>query len=241
MQLAVACLLGASTWTLLEYVLHRFVFHGASPRRLGAGEHRRHHADPDYFAPWWQKALAALATTAVLAPLAIAAAGATRGLVFTAGFIAAYLGYEVLHRRVHTHPPRNAYGRWRRVHHLAHHFHDPGRAHGVTTPFWDVVFRTRLPIERVRVPTRLATRWLVDEHGALRREYARDYELVGSRRRDESTRRADGEAAMRNRAPGAEPPTVAQARSAGATGSRGRGGWGYRAQLRSAPSPPDRG
>mgnify|MGYP003386360603 CR=1 FL=1 len=70
-----AFLLGAIGWTLLEYLLHRFVFHGASAKTLGAREHRRHHALVDYFAPWWQKALAALATTAIMLPLATLIAG----------------------------------------------------------------------------------------------------------------------------------------------------------------------
>ena len=64
------------------------------------------------------------------------------------------LGYEVLHRRAHTRPPRGTYGRWRRRNHFAHHFANPRRALGVTTPVWDLVFATRLPIERVRVPRR---------------------------------------------------------------------------------------
>jgi sterol desaturase/sphingolipid hydroxylase (fatty acid hydroxylase superfamily) len=174
--------LGAVGWTLIEYVLHRFVFHGASATRLGAKEHRKHHAQVDYFAPWWQKALAALAATAVVLPLAIVARGATIGLVFTAGFIGMYLLYEILHRRAHTHPPTGPYGRWLRRNHFAHHFVDPRRGQGVTTPVWDRVFRTRLPVERVPVPRRLAMPWLVDADGEIRPGYADDYELVDSAR-----------------------------------------------------------
>jgi hypothetical protein len=196
--------LGAVGWTLLEYVLHRFVFHGASATRLGAKEHRKHHAQVDYFAPWWQKALAALAATAVMLPLAVVAKGATIGLFFTAGFIGMYLLYEVLHRRAHTHPPTGPYGRWRRRNHFAHHFVDPRRAQGVTTPVWDRVFRTRLPVGRVPVPRRLAMPWLVDADGEIWPTYADDYELVGSARRDDCIRRADAEAAMANRSPDPE-------------------------------------
>jgi sterol desaturase/sphingolipid hydroxylase (fatty acid hydroxylase superfamily) len=193
--------LGAVGWTLVEYVLHRFVFHGASATRLGAKEHRQHHAQVDYFAPWWQKALAALAVTAVMLPLAIVTKGATIGLSFTAGFIGMYLLYEVLHRRAHTRPPTGPYGRWRRRNHFAHHFVDPRRGQGVTTPIWDRVFGTRLPVERVRVPRRLAMPWLVDADGEICPAYANDYELVGSARSDDRTRRADTEAAMANRSP----------------------------------------
>ena len=193
--------LGAAGWTLAEYLLHRFVFHGASATRLGAKEHRQHHAKVDYFAPWWQKALAAVAATAIILPVSLVSAGAARGFLFTAGFIGMYVFYEILHRRAHTHPPRGVYGRWRRRNHFAHHFVDPRRAQGVTTPVWDFVFATRLPVERVRVPRRLAMPWLVDAHGDIWPAYADDYELIGSARNDAGTRKADTQAAMENRSP----------------------------------------
>jgi hypothetical protein len=193
--------LGALGWTLLEYLLHCFVFHGASATRLGAREHRQHHAQVDYFAPWWQKALAALAVTTLVLPLSVIATGATTGLSFTAGFIGTYLLYEILHRRAHTHPPTGPYGRWRRRNHFEHHFVDPRRAQGVTTPIWDWVFGTRLSVERVPVPRRLAMPWLIDDDGEICPDYANDYELVGSTRSDDRIRRADNEAAMANRSP----------------------------------------
>jgi sterol desaturase/sphingolipid hydroxylase (fatty acid hydroxylase superfamily) len=192
---------GAATWTLLEYLLHRFVFHARSAKGPGAREHRQHHARPDYFAPWWQKALAAVAVTALLMPGAAFAVGVPNSLAFTLGFIAMYLLYEVLHRRAHTHPPRGAYGRWRRRNHFAHHFADPRRAHGVTSPIWDRVFGTGLPAAKVRVPRRLAMRWLVGRNGEVRDEFASDYVLVGAAQSDERTRRSDSEAAMQNRSP----------------------------------------
>lgn len=201
MQVLPAFLLGALGWTLAEYVLHRFVFHGASATRVGAGEHRRHHAQVDYFAPWWQKAIAALVATGLMLPGITWAAGTAIGVSFTAGFTATYLLYEVLHRRAHTHPPRGPYGRWRRRNHFAHHFVDPRRGQGVTTPFWDVVFGTTLPAERIRVPRRLAMPWLVDTDGEIQAAFASDYELVGRRQSDERSRRADTEAAMTNRSP----------------------------------------
>jgi sterol desaturase/sphingolipid hydroxylase (fatty acid hydroxylase superfamily) len=187
-MLAILCafLAGALGWTFTEYVLHRFVFHGASARGPGAKEHRRHHAQVEYFAPAWQKALAALAAIAVLFPLLALLFDLASGAAATLGFVAMYVFYEVLHRRAHTHSPRNRYGRWRRKHHFAHHFADPRRAQGVTTPLWDVVFGTRLRVEKVRVPRRLAMRWLVDDQGEVCPAYAADYTLVGSPRRDET-------------------------------------------------------
>jgi sterol desaturase/sphingolipid hydroxylase (fatty acid hydroxylase superfamily) len=178
-----ALLAGAFAWTLTEYALHRVVFHGFPHAALGAREHRRHHAEPGYFAPGWQKALAALLVTGLVLPGLWLAIGPLIGIAFTAGFVAMYLAYEVLHRRCHTHPPRGAYGRWRRRHHFAHHFVDPRRAHGVTTPLWDHVFGTALRVERVPVPRPLALPWLVDAEGRLRPPFAADYELVGAAQR----------------------------------------------------------
>lgn len=196
-----AFLVGAAGWTLLEYVLHRFVFHGTSAKGPGAKEHRRHHAQVDYFAPSWQKALAAMAATAIVLPFFSLIVGVQLGFACTLGFISMYLLYEILHRRAHTRPPRGRYGRWRRKNHFAHHFVDPRLAQGVTTPFWDFVFGTGLSVDRVRVPRRLAMSWLVDMNGEVRAAYASDYELVGSRKRDEQSRRMDSDAAMANERP----------------------------------------
>jgi sterol desaturase/sphingolipid hydroxylase (fatty acid hydroxylase superfamily) len=202
LALIVALLTGAAGWTLLEYVLHRFVFHARTARGPGAMEHRRHHAQVDYFAPAWQKALAALVVTAMLLPLLSWLAGFKLGAAGTLGFVGMYLLYEVLHRRAHTRAPRDRYGRWRRKNHFAHHFMNPRLAQGVTTPFWDVVFGTRLSVERVRVPRRLAMRWLVDSCGEILPEFAADYELAGSSVQDENSRCSDNEAAMANERPG---------------------------------------
>ncbi|HEY6130367.1 MAG TPA: sterol desaturase family protein [Halioglobus sp.] len=196
-----AFLVGAIGWTLLEYVLHRFVFHGPSAKGIGAQEHRRHHAQVNYFAPWWQKALAALVTAAILLPLLSLLAGMRLGGACTLGFISMYLLYEILHRRVHTRAPRGRYGRWLRKNHFAHHFVNPRLAHGVTTPLWDLVFGTRLSVNRVRVPRRVAMPWLVDTHGSIHDTYTAEYELVGSRSSDEQTRHRDTEAAMANERP----------------------------------------
>lgn len=153
----VALLLGAASWSAAEYAIHRFVGHGpkrAPPRSIlgrftpsGLAyefrrEHLAHHADPSYFAPTSRKVLAAAVVmpvaTLALAPLV----GLRRSASFVAGFALAYGAYEVLHRRIHTHPARGPYGRWRRRHHLLHHQKTPRANHGVTSPLWDVVAGT---------------------------------------------------------------------------------------------------
>ena len=158
-------LLGAASWTAAEYAIHRFVGHGKkrSPPKSGFGrfgldglayefnrEHLAHHADPSYFAPTSRKVLAAAvimpAATLALTPLL----GVRRAASFAVGFGFAYGTYEVLHRRIHTHPARGPYGRWRRRHHLFHHQKTPRANHGVTSPVWDILFETWKPNDETK-------------------------------------------------------------------------------------------
>ena len=86
---------------------------------------------------------------------------------FTVGLITTYFGYEVAHRRTHTHPPRGPYGRWSRRGHMHHHFGAPMRNFGVTTPVWDRLCGTYDEPGIVTVPRRMAPTWLLDETGEI--------------------------------------------------------------------------
>jgi hypothetical protein len=187
----IAVVAGAFGWSASEYLLHRFAGHGRLRKRQGLWflspsvlfllfqeEHLAHHRDPLYFAPTWKKALAALVLLPVLGSLAAVLVGPLPGLAFGAGFAVTYFLYEVLHRRIHTHPPANAYFAWMRRHHLHHHVR-AATNHGVTSPLWDVVFHTKEVAEPVSLHVNLAPRWLFDEAGTLRPEFARDYRVVG--------------------------------------------------------------
>lgn len=155
-----ALLAGALTWTFLEYWIHRYAGH-THRRNLFAKEHLRHHAQGDYFAPAWKKALLAVIVVGGLGSLGSVVVGPAPGIGFAVGLTGAWLGYEWLHRRLHVHPGRGAYARWARCHHFAHHFVSPRHNHGVTSPVWDWVFGTLRPVDQVPVPDRLAMPWLV--------------------------------------------------------------------------------
>lgn len=157
-------LLGVFTWTLLEYLIHRFVFHGDLLGRAVASDHLQHHARFDWFAPFWKKSLTAAAVVLPLAAVGVAAVGPP-GAAWAVGVVGAWLAYEALHRRIHVAAPIGAYGRWARRHHLAHHFASPRKNHGVSSPLWDVVFGTlAAPVGELRVPGIHAGKlpWLVE-------------------------------------------------------------------------------
>lgn len=181
---------GAATWSLTEYLVHRFAGHVyAKNRNVFAVEHVKHHRTTSYFSPSWKKLVAAGVAAAAVAPIAVAVRGRSRGLSFTAGFVGAYLGYEWMHRRAHVAAPVNAYERWLRKHHFHHHFHSPNMNHGVTSPIWDHVFGTYQEPTRVRVPKRHAMPWLFEGDGrTLDERFLDDYEVVDKdKARDESS------------------------------------------------------
>lgn len=180
--LAAAAAGGALAWTFLEYVIHRWLGHDGRFRGNPFGvEHVRHHAEGNYFAPTAKKLMVA-AVVAVVLGLPAALLGGEVGVAGLAGLLVAYGGYEVFHRREHTHPGIGRYGRWARAHHFHHHFVDPRTNHGVTTPLWDLVFGTYRPAALIPVPRRLAMPWLLDGDGALRAEHADRYALRDGRR-----------------------------------------------------------
>ncbi len=194
MSIGMACL-GGLAWSASEYALHRFVGHGPmrrpeasllkklTPAGLAAefnAEHVAHHADTTYFAPTPRKLRAAAVAIPALGGLLTPFVGARRAFSFAVGFAVTYGAYEVLHRRIHTHPPRGPYGRWARRHHLHHHHKTPKQNHGVTSPLFDLVFSTYAPPHRVKVPQAAAPAWMIDRAtGRARPELADDYEIVG--------------------------------------------------------------
>ncbi len=179
-MIILALLSGALTWSLLEYLIHRFLGHEPKLRpNPFATEHVRHHSEGDYFAPAWKKLLAAAVFTAVLFVPVTGLLGLPLGLAYLAGLMGFYATYEVLHRREHTHAGVGAYGRWARRHHFSHHYSDARFNHGVTSPLWDLVFRTWKPVSTVRVPRKFVMPWLKDPRtGELRPEYADAFELA---------------------------------------------------------------
>jgi sterol desaturase/sphingolipid hydroxylase (fatty acid hydroxylase superfamily) len=123
-------------WTLLEYVVHRFVLHGIQPFRRW---HAAHHASPGdlicaptiltasiiagcLFMPVWAFADVWLACSATL------------------GLLLGYFAYAVTHHATHHWRGSGGWLRRRRQWHLVHHHERLPCCYGVTSGFWDHVF-----------------------------------------------------------------------------------------------------
>lgn len=202
---------GAATWSLAEYLIHRHVGHGPKRKRatglarltlagLAAefnAEHLAHHVDPQYFAPSSRKAVAGVVVIGTLCAGLSAAVGPSIGVAYAVGLGLTYATYEVIHRRIHTHPPKGPYSRWVRHHHLLHHHRSPRDNHGVTSALWDHVFGTHATQPKVRIPRHMAPPWLQDgAGGAVRAELRDEYELAGRAPSEETPPPAAGEASF---------------------------------------------
>lgn len=134
-------LLGIVFWTLLEYVLHRFVFHRF--RGILGSFHHEHHRAPRNLQYLFVRLPFSIGSSMLLIAVIW---GLTGNIVQTlqgmSGIWAGYLYYESVHYRVHFSPADGGWiGRQRRAH-FRHHFHNSRKWFGVTTPLWDYVFRT---------------------------------------------------------------------------------------------------
>lgn len=143
---------GLAAWTLVEYLMHRFAFHRFPIGRELHQLHHDHPSDPD-------AERSSLSTPLVASPFALVVLGGfglKDGSAIFAGLLAGYLVFIAVHHAVHRWPITP--GSWLyavKLRHLAHHRFDTCNF-GVTTGFWDVVFRTGTGVpgrRRVRLPT----------------------------------------------------------------------------------------
>jgi dihydroceramide fatty acyl 2-hydroxylase len=137
---------GLFAWTLLEYLLHRFLFH--RPGRFFGKRHTAHHAkvaDPRLaLAP----PASSLGGAALLGLVTHGLLGWPAGSFLLGGILAGYLAYEWVHWSTHYVPAKTRVGKWLRAYHMTHHHKLPHARFGVTSPLWDLVFGTYEPKPR---------------------------------------------------------------------------------------------
>lgn len=138
-EIAVLALTGLAGWTLVEYLLHRFVLHRLRPFSTW---HAEHHRRPGALICTPTLLSATLIAALVFLP-ALLFGDLWRACALTFGLLAGYLGYATVHHAMHHWRPDSAWlRRLKRVHAL-HHRTLAGAGHyGVTSAFWDRVFGT---------------------------------------------------------------------------------------------------
>lgn len=145
---------GIMGWTLLEYLMHRFVLH-----RIGFFDalHDLHHAAPNAMmgTPSWVS-LAVIAV-GICFPFWLAL-GDFYGSAGVVGVMVGYYWYICVHHISHHWRVRHrSYLYAAKRHHAQHHHADEMANFGVTTPVWDWLFGSRLTAKDAagrRNPTR---------------------------------------------------------------------------------------
>ena len=145
-MIAILVVAGVLFWTLTEYVLHRYLFHRITGtyagRRFYFVLHGVHH---DF----------ALDTSRLVMPLGVSI---PMGVVVYwllrlplgpvlidpvfAGFGAGYLLYDGIHYATHHFRMTSPIGAFLKRYHMVHHHTGESARWGVSSPLWDIVFRT---------------------------------------------------------------------------------------------------
>lgn len=151
--LAGLVVLGFLTWTLAEYFLHRYVFHWQGESKLAKRIHFLLHGVHHEYPQDKDRLVMPLLTSVPLALIFFVlfrlTLGRTLGEPFFAGFVAGYLMYDGTHYAVHHFKMRSRYAKWVKRHHMLHHHADKEGGFGVSSPLWDIVFRS-LPVLKKR-------------------------------------------------------------------------------------------
>jgi len=117
-------LAGVAAWTLLEYLMHRIVFHRYPVGRRLHQLHQLHHDHPND--PDAERS--SLSTPLIAFPigfLLVGAAGVEDGSAIFAGLLLGYLAFIVVHYAVHCWPiERNSWLYSAKMRHLTHHRFD---------------------------------------------------------------------------------------------------------------------
>ncbi len=146
-QVGALFLLGWFSWTLTEYVIHRFLYHTPTNKewfkRFQMRAHGIHHQHPkDPYCLAMPVFLSILFATGILFLFWLLMK--EKGIAFYSGYLFGYIFYLFIHYAQHRWTPKQvpkfAYPLWE--HHVIHHYKDPFSNFGVSTRFWDMVFGT---------------------------------------------------------------------------------------------------
>ncbi|NXY35740.1 FA2H hydroxylase, partial [Pomatorhinus ruficollis] len=147
-------LLGMILWSLLEYLIHRFVFHMKPPASnyylitLHFLLHGQHHKSPfDSSRLVFPPVPASLVIGFFYGVLRLLLPEVLGLSVFVGG-LCGYVIYDMMHYYLHYgSPKKGTYLYGLKAYHVKHHFEHQRAGFGISTRFWDYPFRTLIPEE----------------------------------------------------------------------------------------------
>lgn len=141
---------GFFMWTLIEYTLHKYVFHIPVYKDSGAAKkifqfviHGQHHKNP--FDPGrlvFPPVPCAILVTLIYSILRLIIPKNPAFGILSGGLIG-YVCYDLIHYYLHHgHPKRNSWLWHLRQHHNRHHFEDYTKGMGISNRFWDDILKS---------------------------------------------------------------------------------------------------
>ena len=139
--------LGFVAWTLIEYLLHRFVFHLAPEPTFDSKlrqfmVHGYHHEFPNDRMRLVAPLLLSVPLGLVIGGLYVLMFGQHEWLTWFAGTAVGYIAYDWTHYYTHHFRPTTRLGKFLRRYHMEHHYKDSESHFGISSPIWDWVFGT---------------------------------------------------------------------------------------------------
>jgi sterol desaturase/sphingolipid hydroxylase (fatty acid hydroxylase superfamily) len=147
-----AFVIGLFLWTLAEYNLHRFVFHfrprNPAQERITYLFHGIHHHQPQCKTRLVMPPVVSIPLAAVffwLFHLVLSTLLHQPEWVrpMVSGFGLGYLCYDLIHYATHHFPMKSKVAKYLKRYHMQHHYKTPDQRFGVSSPLWDIVYKTK--------------------------------------------------------------------------------------------------
>jgi len=138
---------GLFVWSLTEYILHRYIFHYMPKTEIGQRLHWLFHGvHHDY--PQDKNRLVmppgvSLPIATIFFLLFEIFLSKPFMYSFFSFFLLGYLYYDISHFAYHHFIFKNKYFEKLKKHHMKHHYKDDEQGFGVSSQFWDFVFKTK--------------------------------------------------------------------------------------------------
>ena len=145
LQIILLFIAGTITFSLVEYLIHKYLFHMMPDTKLKADIQYKVHGVHHDFPKEKDRLAMPPPLSIVLSILFFLFFRLIMGdyaYGFMPGFLFGYTAYLFVHYIVHAWQPPNNIFKVLWVHHGIHHYKDHERAFGVSSPLWDVIFGT---------------------------------------------------------------------------------------------------
>lgn len=135
--------IGLFVWTIIEYVMHRWVFHFVPKSKIGLRIHfifhGVHHDYPNDAKRLVMPLSASIPMATALYFFFLLVLPPGTVYAFFSAFLVGYLIYDEAHYALHHANFKSPFWKKLKQHHMLHHYSDPTKGYGVSSALWDKV------------------------------------------------------------------------------------------------------